>query len=89
MTKEFDSLIKDLSGLVENNNHGEALLRGAKFFDDKQLVSSIEKINRNQNRIGYLSYEDSQSRHALYEKLMAKAKRAFSEVQFKKFYMCF
>lgn len=81
--------ISNLKSMTANNNHGCAYETAADYLGLDDLADEFYVINRDHDRRGFLTLDMSDRRYALYQKLMAEAKKKLSEVEYKKFYACF
>jgi hypothetical protein len=67
---EFDKLIKKLTALTENNDHGAAYVTIAKYFNLHEYAKIFEAINTIHVIEGYLPRPVSEYRYSCYEQLM-------------------
>lgn len=82
-------LLKQIASLVANNDHGEAIVVGARALGLKDLAERVERINRQQLRLGHLPPTLYHNRHSAYAEMMAFAKKAMLPADFQRFYGVF
>ena len=82
-------LLKQIAKLVDNNDHGEAIVVGARALGLTDLAERVERINRQQLRLGHLPPSQYHARQSAYEEMMAFAKKALLPADFKRFYGVF
>jgi hypothetical protein len=57
--------------------------------EDGYMVGALRSIEKRQNELGHLSYEDSKNRYALYQDMMRMAELIMGKGEFKEFYGSF
>ena len=67
-------LSKKIANDTNYNNHTEAVLRLAKFLQDKEAITLLNAIKKSHDKYGYLPAEYSASRNFLLKALLQKAK---------------
>ncbi len=82
-------LLKRIASLVANNDHGEAIVVGARALGLTDLAERVENINRRHIRLGHLPPTLYHDRHSAYAEMMAFAKKAMLPADFQRFYGVF
>lgn len=59
--------LQTLKELTANNDHGECYKLAASYLMLDELAEKFDAINRRHIRLGYLDYDLSQKRYALYQ----------------------
>ena len=86
----FEIQIEKIEELTDWNNHGEAIIEGAKMVvGGESIISTVTAINEEHMKIGYLAPGLSIMRREQYEKLMRFARAQFTDEQYKAFRMAY
>ena len=84
--------LSEIANLTNDNMHTEAHIQGCLYLglpEDGYMITSLRNIEKRQNELGHLSYEDSQNRYALYKDMMNMAKLIMGENEYQEFYGSF
>ena len=84
-----EKLFKRLRSLTELNLHGECYATAARALGLSKLVEQFERISRDRERVGHLSFDLYAEQHRAYENLLAEAKQRLSAAQYAQLYLCF
>ena len=83
------SVINKIAGMTDRNLHCEALITLASILECQEEKKQIEVILEAQERQGYLSSDQANTRYGLYKCLMEKAKSLLPEKNYDALYMAF
>lgn len=81
--------IKELKALAKINAVGDAYEVAAEALGLTELAEQFKSINLRHLRAGYMTWELTHERHAVYEKMMSHAKAVMPDNEYKEFYKLF
>jgi hypothetical protein len=87
--KDFNTMVKKIAQLTDQNNHIGARIKGATIIKELQLHMAYVKLRDNVEKVGHLSDADGKKRMVLDKKLFASAKKKLTPEQYKKFHNAF
>jgi hypothetical protein len=84
--------LPEIKRLTDHNLHTDAMIQGCLYLglpEDGYMVGALQSIEKRQNELGHLAYNDSQNRTLLYQDMMRMAELIMGKGEFKEFYDCF
>lgn len=79
------NLLKQIAALVANNDHGEAIVVGARALGLTDLAERVENINRQQLRLGHLPPSLYHARETARAAMMNHARKVMAPADFQRF----
>lgn len=84
-----EKLFKRLRALTELNLHGECYATAARALGLPKLVEQFERIGRERDRLGYLTFDLYDQQHRAYEQMLTEAQLRLTADQYAQLYLCF